>query len=244
VERALARRAARVIAISEAVAGQLDRANVTVMTDEADPAVFDPGRAGSFRHRCGLADEVPLVGAVGRIDTWKGFEVLLDAVAAVQESRPGTTFVIAGPTVADKEDFAEGLAARAASLPDVHWLGPRTDVADLLADLDVFALPSTEPEPFGLVVVEALASGVPVVATAAGGPLEIIGPLVPDAGALVPPRDAGALAAAIAGLLPASSSTERRQARPRLRDEPRPAFGSVFDDVLRRWRPKRWRSIS
>ena len=50
---------------------------------------------------------------------------------------------------------------------------PRTDVPDLLADLDVFVLPSTEPEPYGLVVVEALASGTPVVVTDAGGPREI-----------------------------------------------------------------------
>jgi glycosyltransferase involved in cell wall biosynthesis len=235
VERWLARRAAQVIAISQAVAAQLDPANVTVLTDEPDPAIFDPGRAGAFRRRAGLPDDRPLVGAVGRVDTWKGFDVLLDAVPVVQASRPGTMFVIAGPKVADKEEFADHLAARAAALTDVHWLGPRLDIADLLADLDVFVLPSIEPEPFGLVVVEALASGVPVVATAAGGPLEIMGPLGAEAGTLVPPRDADSLAAAIAALLPETSSAAGRRARPRLRVASPPPFGSLFDDVLSRW---------
>ena len=60
--------------------------------------------------------------------------------------------------------------ARRRRSPGAHWLGPRADVPDLLADLDLFVLPSTEPEPYGLVVVEALASGTPVVVTDAGGP--------------------------------------------------------------------------
>ena len=160
--------------------------------------------------------------------------------------------MIAGPAVADKEDFAGRLAARAAGLPDVGWLGLRTDIPDLLADLDVFVLPSTEPEPFGLVVVEALASGVPVVATRAGGPLEIMGPLGADAGILVPPGDAGALATAIVALLPQASSATGRQARARLRVGSPPAFGQLFDDVLRtagrpgrrrREQPHRQRSV-
>jgi glycosyltransferase involved in cell wall biosynthesis len=232
IERWMARRAARVIAISGAVAAQLDPANVTVVTDEPDPAVFDPVRAGAFRPRAGLADGRPLVGSVGRIDTWKGFDVLLDAVPLVQAARPGTMFAVAGPAVADKEDFADRLAARAAALPDVHWLGLRTDIADLLADLDVFVLPSTEPEPFGLVVVEALASGVPVVATAAGGPLEIMGSLSAGAGTLVAPGDAAALARAVVELLPETSNASGRRGRHRLRIGPPPAFGRLFDEVL------------
>jgi glycosyltransferase involved in cell wall biosynthesis len=234
LERWLARHfASRVVAISGAVARQLDSANVVIVFDEPAVDLFEPGRAGFFRATVGIADEVPLVGAVGRVDTWKGFDVLLDAVPAMHAARPGVELVIAGGPVADKEAYYRRLAARAATLPGVHWLGPRTDIPDLMADLDVFVLASTEPEPFGLVVVEALACGVPVVATDAGGPPEILGHAGQGAGRLVPPGDAAALAAAAMALLPAGpSSTARRRARVRLRTVEPPRFGPVFDDLL------------
>jgi glycosyltransferase involved in cell wall biosynthesis len=233
VERWLTRHFATVvIAISAAVAAQLDPDNVVVLTDEPDPAVFGPCRAGVFRGRVGLPDDVPLVGAVGRIDTWKGVDVLLDAWPTIRSSRPGAMAVVAGPAVADKQAYASGLEARAASLAGVRWLGPRGDVPDLLADLDVFALPSTRPEPFGLALVEALASGVPVVATAAGGPAEIVAGLGVAEARLVAPGDAAALAAAITELMPASSSAARRRARVRLRAAARTAYGPVFDKVF------------
>jgi glycosyltransferase involved in cell wall biosynthesis len=98
----------------------------------------------------------------------------------------------------------------------------------------VLVLPSTAPEPFGLSVVEALACGVPVVATAAGGPLEILGPAPGEAGRLVPPGDAAALAAAVVSLLhPEPSSTALRRDRPVLRSATAPgAPAAVFDRVL------------
>ena len=116
--------------------------------------------------------------------------------------------MVAGGAVAGKEELRRPARSGAPpALPGVHWLGPRRDVGDLMADLDVFVQVSTEPEPFGLVVVEALASGVPVVAGAAGGPLEILAEAEPDAGRVraagwSQPGDAAALAAAVAGPAP------------------------------------------
>jgi glycosyltransferase involved in cell wall biosynthesis len=240
LERWLAKRfAARVIAISGAVAAQLDARNLVIVRDRADPAEFSPARAGAFRTRAGIPDTAPLVGSVGRIDTWKGLEVLLDAVPALQAVEPALQVAVAGPTVAGKEEHGERLEKRAAGMPGVHWLGQRSDVAELLADLDVFVLPSTQPEPFGLVVVEALASGVPVVATAAGGPQEVLGELGPAAGRLVMPGDAGALAGATVELLSAAgpTSTERRRRRAPLLPDPAPDAASlpgVFDAVIGR----------
>lgn len=246
LERFLCRHFAdTVVAVSNAVADQLDPGNVVVRYDQVDGAEFHPGRAGMFRSRIGVPDEAVLVGAVGRIDTWKGLEVLLDAVPEMQRRRPDLQVVVAGGVVLGKEAYGQRLADRAALLPGVHWIGPRDDVAELIADLDVLVLPSTTPEPFGLAVIEALASGVPVVATDSGGPREILGPTPGEAGRLVPPADPARLAAAVVALLPpGASGTPRRRQRPVLptatRDGDLPA---VFEQALdsprspvRRWR--------
>jgi glycosyltransferase involved in cell wall biosynthesis len=233
-ERFLARRfARRVIAASEAVAAQLGPANVVIVHEEAGPEEFYPGRAGNARHRYGLSDRSPVIGYVGRIDTWKGLDVLLDAVPQLLGRRHDAQLVIAGAVVAGKEAYASTLAGRATGL-GVHWLGPLSgpDAGDLIADLDCLVLASTTPEPWGLVLVEALACGVPVVATAAGGPLEILAGLpVPEAGHLVPASDPGALATAIADLLPSATSAERRRRRRALRNGVPPPYPDLFAAV-------------
>jgi glycosyltransferase involved in cell wall biosynthesis len=235
LERWLARHFADVvIAVSKAVASQLDPGNVMVVTDEADPRVFNPARAGRFRRDAGIGDATPLIGSIARLDTWKGFDVLLDAWKHVRRNRPDAELVIAGASVAGKEVYAAALRERAGSMPGVHWLGPRNDVPDVLADLDVFVQVSTQPEPFGLVLVEALAVGVPVVAGAAGGPLEILSAAGPAGGRLVTPGDPGALAEAALTLLPPDgSSPASRQARTALRSPGGPGFTPVFDRVIR-----------
>jgi glycosyltransferase involved in cell wall biosynthesis len=246
VERRLARQFAdRVVAVSAAVATQLDPANLTVITDEPDYEEFRPERAGRFRQGAGIPDEAPLVGSVARIDTWKGFDVLLDAYPSIRSACPNVELVVAGGAVAGKEGYAARLQGMADSLPGVHWLGNRQDVADIMADLDVFVQVSTEPEPFGLVVVEALASGVPVVAGAEGGPPEIFGSEATvagvGAGRLVPPGDPGALAEAVVGLLPRDpSSTQRRRARPRLRRPLPDQFAALIDQVAWQGRRRRY----
>ncbi|MGH9061876.1 MAG: glycosyltransferase family 4 protein, partial [Acidimicrobiales bacterium] len=154
VERVLARHfAVQVAAVSQAVAAQLDPGNVEVVVDAADPARFSPGRAGTFRAGAGIPDDIPLVSSAARVDIWKGFDGLLDAVPRIHAARPDVVVAIAGAPVRGKESYARALAARAQDLPGVRWLGPRRDVGDLLADSDVFVQVSTEPEPFGMVLV-------------------------------------------------------------------------------------------
>jgi glycosyltransferase involved in cell wall biosynthesis len=231
VERFLARHfAVKVISMSQAIADQLDPVNVEVVYDTVGPDEFRPELAGRFRGRVGIPDDAPLVGAAGRLDTWKGFEVLLDAFERANAQRPDAHLVVAGGPVTGKEQFATDLATHAARLPDVHWLGPRADTPELFADLDLFVLPSTEPEPFGIVVVEALASGAPVVVTDAGGAPEIVARAAPGSGTTVRPADAGALADAIVRLLPVTTSAAARKERPARQP---PADTGRFAEIFR-----------
>jgi glycosyltransferase involved in cell wall biosynthesis len=233
VERTLTSRFAHtLVATSAAVASQFDHPRLRVIFDEPDPDEFDPAHAGRFRRRVGIADDVPLVASVGRIDTWKGIGIFLDAAMAIRAARPDVELLVAGPTVEGKERYAASMAARAAER-GVRWLGGREDVAELMADLDVYVMASTEPEPFGLGLVEALASGTPSVATAAGGPVEIVADLDDRAARLVPPGDPEALAAAVVALLPVGgTSTSGRRARPRLRTATMASFSDLFTTVL------------
>ncbi len=253
VERFLALHFARlVLAISEAVASQLHRSNLLVVHEEADPTEFFPGRAGRAREALGLPDDAVTVGYVGRIDTWKGVDVLLDSIPLLNAPSLGAPslgapslggepardigpvrVVIAGGTVGGKEAYADRLRRRADEL-GVRWAGPLPGprAADLIADLDCLVLPSTEPEPWGLVLVEALACGTPVVATDAGGAKEILAGLPPEAGRLVPPRNASALAGAISDLLPPSTSTELRQARRVVRTGRPAPYVEIFEGVV------------
>jgi glycosyltransferase involved in cell wall biosynthesis len=235
LERFLARRfAVTVICMSEAIAAQLDRGNVEIVYETVDPAEFKPGLAGRFRARVGIPDDASLLGAASRLDTWKGIDVLLDAYERAKGSRPELHLAVAGGAVTGKERYADALAARAAQLRDVHWLGPRDDMPELFADLDLFALPSTEPEPYGLVAVEALASGVPIVVTDAGGPPEILARAAPESGRRVPVGDAGALARAIVELVPSETGAAARRSRVSRQPADRSGrFASIFRAAAR-----------
>jgi glycosyltransferase involved in cell wall biosynthesis len=108
-------------------------------------------------------------------------------------------------------------------------------VPALLADADVLLALSTTPEPFGLSVVEALASGAAVVATAAGGHLESAALADPGAVRLVPIRDPAATAAAILEALPDATSGERRRARrPRIGPFPDQGWSARYAALGRR----------
>jgi glycosyltransferase involved in cell wall biosynthesis len=234
LERFLARHfAVVVVAISDAVARPLDLPNVEVMLDDVDPGEFGPEHAGRTRLTLAIGDDVPVVLFVGRIDVWKGLDVLLDALPVLRREVPDVQLVVAGPTVRGKEDYAAKLERRAAELGGVHWLGPRTDIAELMADADVVAAPSTFPEPFGLVLIEALTSGVPVATTTGGGAAEVV-ERAGDVARAVTPGDSLALAGALTELLQSPPALTRpRSARHRLWNPSTPDWAGLYDRVLR-----------
>ncbi len=152
------------------------------------------------RSRLGLAADTPVVGFVGRLCPDKDPALLVEAAARLDGLAADVQVVlIGGDPSGGRREADLGRRIRAAGLGErVRLAGYRTDAAQLCAAFDVLAVPS-RAEPFGLVLLEALVRGVPVVATRAGGIPEIVRHGVE--GLLVPPGDARALAAALQALL-------------------------------------------
>ena len=154
--------------------------------------VYDPSLPGRRRdaHREGFT-----VGMLGRLAPWKGQHVAIEAFAVAFAGQTGARLRLAGGALFGEEPYArelEALVARLGVADRVELLGHIDDVDGFLASIDVLVHASVIPEPFGQVVLEGMAAGVPVVASDAGGPSEIIRHGVD--GFLVPPDDVAALA--------------------------------------------------
>jgi glycosyltransferase involved in cell wall biosynthesis len=145
-------------------------------------------------------NEIPTVGIVGRLVEWKGQHVFLEAARKLSEQGVKARYLVIGAALFGENEYADKLKQIAAPLGDsVEFLGFRSDVPELLRSLDVFVHASVTPEPFGQVVVEAMAEGVPVLASDGGGVREIV--RHNQNGLLSPMGDANALARELAGLL-------------------------------------------
>ncbi|HEX5759217.1 MAG TPA: glycosyltransferase family 4 protein [Thermoanaerobaculia bacterium] len=215
--RALDRRAAAVVAVSEAVRrahlerGRIRAEKLVVAHNGVDAAAFRPPAAAQrrelrarVRRELGLPPEALVAITVSVLRPGKGIEVLLAAARDVAAALPEARFVVAGdgPLRAALE-----VGAREAGVEELlRWIGFRRDVAELLAASDLFVLP-TLADALPTALLEAMAAGLPVVASAVGGVPEVVED--GETGVLVPPGDAAALAHAVAALLP---RPERRAA--------------------------------
>lgn len=159
------------------------------------------------RPRQPAADGRLRVGFAGSLVWHKGADLLVDAARALPADRVEIR-IFGDPRVSP--GYARALETRAAGLP-VRFMGPfdHDEVADALADVDVLAVPSRWLENSPLVIHEAFMAGVPVIGAAIGG----IGDLIDGGGLLVPPDDAGALAAAIGSLIEAPGRLDALRAR-------------------------------
>ncbi len=147
-----------------------------------------------------------VVGMVGRISAWKGQEFLLQAAYPLLRQRDDVILVFVGGDVPGEtahQDTLTRLIQTYGVADKVRLVGFRADIPPVLAALDVFVLPSTRPDPFPTVVLEAMAAGKPVIATAHGGSVEQVQP--GETGLLVSPVDATEMTQALEQLLnPAS----------------------------------------
>jgi len=162
--------------------------------------------------------DLPVVVCVGRLNAWKGQAVLIEAVSQLRAQGVDFRVELVGSYFRDQQQFETQLrsqVARLALADRVEFLGERDDVFEIVGRADVLVLPSTRPEPFGMALVEAMGLGLPVIATAAGGPAEIIEDGVN--GLLVPMGDAVALADAIRRLLADSAFARRLGAQAKIK---------------------------
>jgi glycosyltransferase involved in cell wall biosynthesis len=224
---ALASNVNRVIAISEAarasIPPSLRKRAVVVPNGTGDPDVYTPVDPTA-------ADLVFLIAS--RWDTWKGHEVLLKAWD--QADCPGRLVIIGGPSAMGNSVDVPELVGNSLRPESIEVRGKVTDVGSIIDAADFMIVPSTLPEPFGLVAIEAFARGRGVVASANGGLLEIV---QDGAGWLVEPGDVQALAARLKSLtredaVRAGAAARRRYEQQYSQEAFRSSMRAAFAEVL------------
>jgi glycosyltransferase involved in cell wall biosynthesis len=230
----LVRHCSRLIFVSESIAAPFRQAfpeaqpKMQIVHEGLDASDFDLPELGTdFRDSIRTEPGERLVGTVGRITPWKGQADFIEAAHRLAETHDHVRFVIVGDCVsspaerATDEMYRDGLHALADRLgltDRVIFTGYREDIPAVMNGLDVFVLPSHE-EPFGMVVLEAMAAGRPIVATRAGGVPEIVRD--EREALLVPPGEPEALAEAADRLLRDDELAKQlgRAAQRRVREE-------------------------
>lgn len=143
----------------------------------------------------GVNETQPLIGIIGNIRDWKGQSIVIDAVEILKKKFPDLVCLLVGDMSDDCEDFNSGIRDKIIQkglTQNIIITGFRTDIADIQNALDVFIHASLSPEPYGLVVLEAMVMGTAIVASNEGGPSEMI--VDGKSGFLIPPGDPEILA--------------------------------------------------
>lgn len=160
-----------------------------------------PESRAAVRAELDTPHDATVIIQVSRMESWKGHSPHLKALALLKELKGWKCWFVGGPQRPSEVKYLKSLEAEAERLGlggRVRFLGSRRDVPELLAAADVFCQPNTQGEPFGLVFIEALAAGLPVVTTNVGTAAETIDE---SCGLLVAPTDSRALASALRSLI-------------------------------------------
>jgi len=232
LDRRLRARYPRLVAVSgqirdELVASGSDPSRVTVVLNAIDPDRFrrDPARVPAARARFGFGPGDTVIGAVGRLEPQKRFDLLIDAVARLRTTRPDLRLAIAG----DGSLRAELERHAAQALPGAcSLLGHVDDVTAVHEAMDLF-VQSSDYEGTPNAVLEAMALESPIVATSAGGTAEVA--LDGQHALIIPTGNADHLVTAIETALADSASTRARAAAARRRVEGELSFTSRMQRV-------------
>jgi glycosyltransferase involved in cell wall biosynthesis len=200
----------------------------TILPNGFDLAKFGPAEAArqQTRRELGVGDNDFLIGMIARYDPMKDHANFFAMARQLAAQRSDIHFVLVGRGC--EPSLSWTTAAQAELGARLHLLGERKDVADLLPGLDVMVLTSAYGEGFPNVLGEALASGIPCVATDVGDAARILG----DAGLVVPPRDPAALVAAVQKIL-AMPAADRDAWRQQMRRRAEQEFS--LGDVIARY---------
>jgi glycosyltransferase involved in cell wall biosynthesis len=245
VERFMSRWVDTIVGMTEEVTahirnkGARARRFLTVY-DGIDCDAFAPGGGAAVRREFGIPANAPVVGIVGHLQTWKGQLQVVEAVARARVQCPELRCLIVGGVHRLGNEYARHVRERIAAAGlsrHVILTGARDDVPACMDAMDVVIHFSIRREPFGRVLIEAMALGRPVIAPRFGGPCEIV--VDGETGLLVEPRNVDALADAIVALITDSDRrrTMSRAARERIdrvfdiRHHVL-AMEQIFDDIL------------
>lgn len=157
------------------------------------PGSHSPAGRARVRAEFNTPPDAVLLVLAGRPEAWKGHAQLLQALAGLRELPGWMCWIVGGPKTSAQKTFLRGLQRSAAQWgiqDQVKFVGQREDVPELLAAADLFCQPNLTPEPFGIVFIEALYAGLPVVSARHGGAEEIVDE---HSGRLVTPNDPAAL---------------------------------------------------
>jgi glycosyltransferase involved in cell wall biosynthesis len=163
--------------------------------------VLSPAERSGVRREFKTPDTAVVIMQVSRMEDGKGHEELLSAAATFPKDLRWYIWLVGGAQRDGERRYFEHLKAVAANLgviEHVRFVGQRNDIPRLLAVADLLCQPNTSPDSFGLVFVEALSQGLPVVTFAMGGPAEIVDE---TCGVLLPPGRTDALASQLERLI-------------------------------------------
>ena len=211
----------RVILVSEATRWKFaPHSKQALIYNGVELSSFQPlSQAETLRADLNLDPDALLVGIVTRITPEKGIHVLIDAAAKLKASPNVQLLVVGGPYFPKDVEYIDSLKVQAKKLEVVDrviFTGFLEDTGAVLSLLDIMLLASTIPEACPRTIIEAMAAGVPVIATPLGGSKELV---TPETGILVPAEDADAFAGAIMQLAEDNERRKRMGQACRLRAE-------------------------
>lgn len=179
-----------VIVVSDAVKNHwkeyINTTNINRIYNGIDTSIYTRSE-GLLRKELNLKETDLLIGMIGRVNHWKGQDFFIDIARQILNHEPDTKFIIAGDAYPGNEHLVDKMLDRLNNeLPpqSVFYIGYRTDIPSILKSIDIFVLPSILPDPFPTVILEAMASSKPVVATNHGGALEMVAHM--ETGIIIP----------------------------------------------------------